>query len=79
MLIETELMELLERVKLFSTKSYNFSLGRTYFTGNDGYQNFLFLTLMFYTLTLDNNKTSLTGYQLAYHPQKVNHWILILP
>ena len=47
-LIENELNELSEKVKLLSTKSYNFFLGRIYFTSNDGSQN-----TFFYQPTLD--------------------------
>ena len=36
---KNELNELSEKVKVWSTKGYNFLLGRTCFTGNDGYQN----------------------------------------
>ena len=36
-LVENELNELSEKVKLLSTKRYNFLLGRMYFTGDDGY------------------------------------------
>ena len=40
-----ELNELSEKVKLISIKRYNFLLGllgRVYFAGDDGYQNFCF-------------------------------------
>ena len=40
-----------------------FLLGRMYFTGNDGYQNFLALATMFSSLILDCNR-------------KVTDWIL---
>ena len=38
-LTENELNELSEKVKLISTKDYNFSLGRKYFRSDDGSQN----------------------------------------
>ena len=41
-----------------------FFLGRMYFAGDDGYQNFLGLTRMLHSPTMDNNKT-------------VTNWILI--
>ena len=47
-LIENELNELSEKVKLLSTKSCNFFLGRIYFKSNDGSQN-----TFFYQPTLD--------------------------
>ena len=39
MLVESELNELSEKVKLLSANSYSFSLSRMYFTSNDGSQN----------------------------------------
>ena len=39
-LVENELNELSEKVKLLLAKGYNFLLDRIYFTGNDGHQNF---------------------------------------
>ena len=59
---ENKLNELLEKVNLLSTKGYNFFLGRTYFTGHNGCQNFLVFTPMYNSLILDNNK-------------KVTNWI----
>ena len=38
-----------------SEKEYDFSLGRMYFTGKDGYQNFLVFTPMLSSLVLDSN------------------------
>ena len=49
-------------------KRYDFLLGRMYFTGNDGYQNFLVFAPILSLLTLDSNKNvtycMLTGYHL---------------
>ena len=45
-----------------SKEGYDFLLGRMYFTGNDGYQNFLIFALMFSFLILDSNN-------------KVTNWI----
>ena len=39
LLAENELNELSKKIKLLSTKDYNFFLGRIYFTSNDGSQN----------------------------------------
>ena len=71
--------ELSEKVKLLSTKGYDCLLGRTYFTVNGSYENFLVFTLMLNSLISDNNKKSLFEYQLEYHLKKINHLILILP
>ena len=43
-------------------KGYDFLLGRMYFTGDNGYQNFLVFAPILSSLTLDNNK-------------KVTNWI----
>ena len=53
---EMKLNQLSEKVKLIKTKGYSFLLGRTYFTGDDGHQNFLVFTYMLNLLILDNNK-----------------------
>ena len=37
-------------------KGYHFLLGRIYFTGDDGYQNFLVFAPMFSSLILNSNK-----------------------
>ena len=39
-----------------SEKEYNFLLGRMYFAGDNGYQNFLVFALMLNSLILDNSK-----------------------
>ena len=54
-----------KKVKLhkYWKKGYDFSLGRMYFTGNDGYQFFLLFAPMLKSLMLDSNK-------------KVTNWIL---
>ena len=46
-----------------SEKGYDFLLGTMYFTGNDGYQNFLIFAPMLSSLILDCNR-------------KVTDWIL---
>ena len=38
-------------------KGHDFLLGRMYFTGGNGYQNFLVFVSMLSSLILDNNKT----------------------
>ena len=48
------------------------------FTGDDGYQSFLVFPRMRNSLTLDNNKKLLTGFQLENCPGKLNDLILIL-
>ena len=39
--MKKKLNGLSENMEVLSTKNYNFLLGRTYFTGDDRYQNFL--------------------------------------
>ena len=41
-----KLNDLLEKVKLLSTKGYNFFLGRMYFTGDDDFQKMLTLSMI---------------------------------
>ena len=41
-----------------SEKEYGFLLGRIYFKGNDGYQNFLVFAFIFISLILDSNKVT---------------------
>ena len=50
--------------------------GKTYFTGDVGYQHFLAFIPMLNLLVLDNNKKSSL---LKYHPKNVKHLMLILP
>ena len=50
-----KLTDLSKKVSQVSGKGYYFLLGRTYFAGNDGYRNFLELSPMLDSLTLDNN------------------------
>ena len=44
------------KVAQISEKVYYFLLGRMYFTGNDGYQNFLVFAPLLSFLILDSNK-----------------------
>ena len=39
-----------------SEKEYNFLIGKMYFTGNDGYQNFLVFAPMLISLILGSNR-----------------------
>ena len=50
------------KVAQISEKRHDFLLGRIYFTGNDGYQNFIVLAAKLSSLILDTNK-------------KVTNWI----
>ena len=53
---EKEITDLTNKVVQISEKGHDFSLGRMYFAGNDGYQNFLVFALMLSSLILDNIK-----------------------
>ena len=55
---EKKLSDLTKKVAQISEKDYDFLLGTSYFTGNDGYQNYLVFVPMLTLLTLDNNKKS---------------------
>ena len=55
---EKKLSDLTKKVAQISEKGYDFLLGTSYFTGNDGYQNYLVFVPMLTLLTLDNNKKS---------------------
>ena len=46
-------------------------LGRTYFTGDDGHQNFLVFTYMLNLLILDNNKKITNELSTGLSPQKI--------
>ena len=60
---EKKVTDLTNKIGQISEKRYDFLLGRMYFTGNDGYQNFLVLVPMLSSVILDGNK-------------KVINWIL---
>ena len=66
-----KLNQLSEKVKLIKTKGYRFLLGRTYFTGDDGHQNFLVFTYMLNLLILDNNKKITNELSTGLSPQKI--------
>ena len=59
---EMKLTDLANKVAQISEKGYDFLLGKMYFTGDDGYQNFLVFAPMLSLLILDSNK-------------KVTNWI----
>ena len=59
---EKKIVDLTNKVAQISAKGYYFLLGRMYFTGNDGYENFLVIAPMPNSLTLDSNR-------------KVTNWI----
>ena len=48
--------DLINIVAQISEKEYDILLGRMYFTGNDGYQNFLVCAPMVSLLILNSNK-----------------------
>ena len=48
-------------VAQISEKRYDFLLGRIYFAGDDGYQNFLVFTPMLSSLILDSNRKVTDG------------------
>ena len=57
-LVENDLNELLEKVKLLSVKDYNFLLGRMYFRRNDGSQNMFVYQTTFNLLELKKDKST---------------------
>ena len=64
-----------EKVKLLSTKSYNFWLFKKYFTGNDGYQNFLVFAPLQNSLALHNNKKVTNWIPTGVSPKKVRAFV----
>ena len=75
---EKKITDLTNKVTQISENEYYFLVGKMYFTGNDGYQNFLVFLPMLSSLILDSNKKLLTEYIPEYHLQKLPHLILIL-
>ena len=61
-----------------SAKGYDYLLGRMYFRGDDGYQNFLVFSPMLSSLKLHNSLSLLTAYLLEYHMEKLYYLILTL-
>ena len=57
-MVENDLNELLEKVKLLSVKDYNFLLGRMYFRRNDGSQNMFVYQTTFNLLELKKDKST---------------------
>ena len=51
-----KLTDLTKKVARISEKRYDFLLDRMYFTGDDGYQNFLVFPPMLSSLILDSNR-----------------------
>ena len=72
--------KLSKKVEQISGKGYDLLLGRMYFTGDDGYQNFLVFAPILSLLVLDSNEkvTNLTGCRLEYHLKKLSDLILTL-
>ena len=56
-LVENEVNNLSEKIKLLSTKDYNFFLGRMHFTGDDGLKNMFVYQPAFSTLQLKKGLT----------------------
>ena len=54
---EKKITDLTNKVAEILKKGCDFLLGRMYFTGNDGYQNFSFFASLLTSLMLDSNKT----------------------
>ena len=50
-----KLTDLTKKVAKIAEKGYDFLLGRIYFTGNEGYQNFLVFAPMLSSLILESN------------------------
>ena len=61
--VEEKITDLTKKDEEILEQEYYFLLGRMYFTGDIGYQNFLVFTLMLKSLILDSKK-------------KVTYWIL---
>ena len=53
---DKNLTDLTKTVAQTLEKGYDFLSGRTYFTGDDGYQNFLAFSIMLSHLILDSNR-----------------------
>ena len=53
---KTKYLEVQKKIDSLITKDYNFSLGRIYFTSNDGYQNMFACQPTFNVLELKNDK-----------------------
>ena len=55
-LVENEINDLPEKVKVLSTKGYNFLSSKMHFTGDDDYQNFSVFVRMSNSLIMDNSE-----------------------
>ena len=54
-----------------SEKGYNFLIGKMYFTGNDGYQNFLVFAPMLVSLILGSNRKSINWILTRISSEKI--------
>ena len=67
---EKEITDLTNKVAQISEKSYDFLLGRMYFTGDDVYQNFF--TPMLSSVMLDSNKKVTNWMSTGISSEKIN-------
>ena len=69
--------DLKNKVLQISEKGFELLLGRMYFTGNDGYHDFLVFAPMLSSLILDSNRKVTNCISFECH-LKLNHLILAL-
>ena len=72
-LIENKLNKLLKKIKYYLLKGKILS-GRTYFTADDGYQNFLVLSSILCSLILGNNKKVLSWLSFGISPKRLKQF-----
>ena len=77
-LVENEINDLPEKLKVLSTKGYNFLSSKTHFTGDDDYQNFSVFVRMSNSLILDNSKKVTNWISTRVSPEKIKPLILTL-
>ena len=63
--------DLTNKVAQISKKEYRFLLGRMYFTGDDGYQNFLVFAPMLSSSTLHSNKKDTKSISTEISSEKI--------
>ena len=76
---EKKLNDLWNKVSELPEKWYNFLLDKTYFTDNDGYQNFSVFEPMINSLTLHNNNKVTNWISTGISPKKIKQLDPSLP
>ena len=76
---EKKLNDLWNKVSELPEKWYNFLLDKTYFTDNDGYQNFSVFEPMISSLTLHNNNKVTNWKSTGISPKKIKQFDPSLP